>query len=196
LAGLAIGPQGFALLAPSKGTEFLSDLGVVLLMLWWARVLAAQDDRRARHGVRCRRHAGRAYHADRCGHRQLALASVGKPPSSWVAWSACRRPLSPSSSCRTTASSPASTAASLVALALEAGQISYVASNAIRPRVRRRQPQPGPASGRGERARLLAVTFDERQALDGLSKRRVSAASIVTRIRPRINSELRDRVEV
>jgi hypothetical protein len=136
-----------------------------------------------------------------------------------VAWSACRRPLSPSSSCRTTASSPASTAASLVALALEAGQISYVASNAIRPRVRRRQPQPGPASGRGERARLLAVTFDERQALDGLSKRRVSgesgdglaladrvlllngldqeqAASFVTRIRPRINSELRDRVEV
>jgi voltage-gated potassium channel Kch len=47
-----------------------------------------------------------------------------------------------------------------------------------------------------KRARLLAVTFDERQALDGLSKRRVSAASIVTRIRPRINSELRDRVEV
>jgi hypothetical protein len=68
-------------------------------------------------------------------------------------------------------------------------------------------------------ARLLAVTFDERQALDGLSKRRVSgesgdglaladrvlllngldqeqAASIVTRIRPRINSELRDPVEV
>jgi hypothetical protein len=70
-----------------------------------------------------------------------------------------------------------------------------------------------------KRARLLAVTFDERRALDGLSKRRVSgesgdglaladrvlllngldqeqAASIVTRIRPRINSELRDPVEV
>jgi hypothetical protein len=32
LAGLAIGPQGFALLAPNKGMEFLSELGVVLLM--------------------------------------------------------------------------------------------------------------------------------------------------------------------
>ena len=32
LAGLAIGPHGFALLAPSEGTEFLSELGVVLLM--------------------------------------------------------------------------------------------------------------------------------------------------------------------
>jgi CPA2 family monovalent cation:H+ antiporter-2 len=32
LAGLAIGPHGFAILAPSEGTEFLSELGVVLLM--------------------------------------------------------------------------------------------------------------------------------------------------------------------
>ena len=32
LAGLAIGPHGFAILAPSEGTAFLSELGVVLLM--------------------------------------------------------------------------------------------------------------------------------------------------------------------
>jgi monovalent cation:H+ antiporter-2, CPA2 family len=32
VAGLAIGPHGFALLAPSHGTQFLSELGVVLLM--------------------------------------------------------------------------------------------------------------------------------------------------------------------
>jgi CPA2 family monovalent cation:H+ antiporter-2 len=32
VAGLAIGPHGLELLAPSEGTEFLSELGVVLLM--------------------------------------------------------------------------------------------------------------------------------------------------------------------
>jgi CPA2 family monovalent cation:H+ antiporter-2 len=32
VAGLAIGPHGFGILAPSEGTEFLSELGVVLLM--------------------------------------------------------------------------------------------------------------------------------------------------------------------
>ena len=32
LAGLAIGPHGFGILAPSEGTAFLSELGVVLLM--------------------------------------------------------------------------------------------------------------------------------------------------------------------
>jgi K+:H+ antiporter len=32
VAGLAIGPHGLAVLAPSEGTRFLSELGVVLLM--------------------------------------------------------------------------------------------------------------------------------------------------------------------
>src|SRR4051812_30851185 len=32
LAGLALGPHGLAVLAPSEGTAFLSELGVVLLM--------------------------------------------------------------------------------------------------------------------------------------------------------------------
>ena len=44
VAGLAIGPHGLAILAPSEGTEFLSELGV----------RAAENDRRARDGVRCR----------------------------------------------------------------------------------------------------------------------------------------------
>ena len=75
-----------------------------------ARVRAAEDDRRARDGLRRRRPAGRSHDADRRHGRDLPRPRLAGRASSSAAWSPCRRPRSPSSSCRTMASSAASTA--------------------------------------------------------------------------------------
>jgi hypothetical protein len=110
VAGLAIGPHGLELLAPSEGTEFLSELGVVLLMFMVGLEFELPKMIAARATV------------FGAGGLQVGLTTlIGATAAislglSWQAaiviggWSPCRRPRSPSSSCRTMASSAASTA--------------------------------------------------------------------------------------
>ena len=81
LAGLAIGPHGLAILAPSEGTAFLSELGVVLLMFMVGlefslpKMIAARATVFGAGGLQVglttlRRHGG-----------PICSGSAGKPPS-------------------------------------------------------------------------------------------------------------------
>ncbi len=111
VAGRAIGPHGLEPLAPSEGTAFLSELGVVLLMF----MIGLEFELPKMIGARATVFGA--------GGLQVGLTTLigataaislaprpGRPRSSSAAWSPCRRPRSPSSNCRRIASSAASTA--------------------------------------------------------------------------------------